>query len=61
MHSKEMLAALNTAIGDARFQETTSGSPQRILSASLLDASGHSLRMQDIEAEMASNYDPMWV
>ncbi len=61
MHSKEMMAALNTAIGDARFQETTSGSPQRILSASLLDANGHSLRMLDIEADKAATNDPMWV
>jgi hypothetical protein len=61
LHSKEMLAALQTAIGDARFQETTSGSPQRILSAALLDADGHSLRMDSFEAGKAGTNDPMWV
>lgn len=61
LHSKEMLAALQTAIGDARFQETTSGSPQRILSAALLDADGHSLRMDSLEAMSATSNDPMWV
>jgi len=61
LHSKEMLSAVQTAIGDAQFQEATSGSPQRILSASLLDASGHTLRMDSLEAATATSNDPMWV
>lgn len=61
LHSKEMFSAVQTAIGDARFQEATSGSPQRILSASLLDASGHVLRMDSLEAMIATSNDPMWV
>jgi hypothetical protein len=57
-HSLELVNAVRTCLGDANFQQTTSGSPQRILNANLLDANGRLLRLDALVSQ--ANNDPMF-
>lgn len=58
-HSREMLQAINTSIADAQYMSALNGSPQRILTAAVLDSTGHRL---DFVARGTSvdHHDPMW-
>lgn len=59
LHSLETFNALKTSLADARFLEDTTGQPQRILTASLLDSAGHRFDVGRFEADINPE-DPMW-
>jgi hypothetical protein len=59
LHSKEMLQAVNTAVADAKYMSALNGSPQRILTATMLDSDGRRLGLDAFAASSDKN-DPMW-
>lgn len=61
MNDRSALNALRTCIGDARFQEATSGNPQSILHCAMLDSDGSVLTLDALEKQHADSEDPMWV
>lgn len=58
-HSREMIAALRTAIADAKFMSALNGNDQRILTATILDQDGRRFDA-DSYLEKQNKDDPMW-
>lgn len=60
VHSLENLNALEKCMADAEFVQQTSGAPQRILDAYILDVNNHKLDIEAYRERMLKNKNALW-